>query len=146
MNYSTAVFLINAEVRAILGTYEVDDENKKAPRTLFKTLDKTVRVGDFVIVPTETRHKMTVCKVVETDVDVDFDSVACINWLIGKIDRALYELTLSQEADAIAVIKSAEKTKKRNELRDAMLADSSEALRALPITIVATPAIPDSQS
>ena len=140
MNYSTAVFLINSNVRAVHCTYEAEDSAK---RTTFKTLDKSIRAGDFVVVPTDTRHKMTVCKVVDTDVDVDFDSAACVAWIIGRIDQSAFTLTQEQEADAIAAIKSAEKTKKRNELRAAMLADSSEALKALPITVIGdAPALP----
>lgn len=130
MNYTTAVFLINNAVRAVICTYEAED---KAPRTMFKTLDKTIHVGDLVVVPTNTRHNMTVCKVVETDVDVDFDNQACVQWIVGKVDATQYQITVAQEADAITAIKSAEKTKKRNELRDAMMADVVE-LKALPIT------------
>jgi hypothetical protein len=133
MNYTTAIFLINKNVRAVMCNYEPDAPGKTA---MFKTLDATIREGDFVIVPTNTRHNMTVSKVMETDVDVDFDSGASVGWIISKIDRSTYEVTLSQEGDAITVIKSAEKTKKRNELAAALLADSAGALKALPITTV----------
>lgn len=133
MNYTTAVFLINKNVRAVMCNYEPDAEHKT---TMFKTLDPDIRVGDFVIVPTKTRHGMTVSKVVETDVDVDFDSPACVTWIIGKIDRAGFDATVRQEEDAITVIKSAEKTKKRNELAAALLVDSKDALKALPITVM----------
>jgi len=133
MNYTTAIFLINKNVRAVLCNYEPYAPDKTI---MFKTLDKTIREGDFVLVPTNTRHNMTVSKVVETDVDVDFDSGATIGWIISKIDRRPYEVVLSQEGDAITVIKSAEKTKKRNELAAALLADSAGALKALPITTV----------
>ena len=133
MNYTTAIFLINKNVRAVLCNYEPNAPDKTI---MFKTLDKTIREGDFVIVPTNTRHNMTVSRVVETDVDVDFDSGAAVGWIVSKIDRSAYEVTLSQEGDAITVIKSAEKTKKRNELAAALLADSAGALTALPITTV----------
>lgn len=138
MNYSTAIFLINANARALLCTYEAEDAAK---RQMFKTFDASIKVGDFVIVPTDTRHKMTVCKVTDVDADIDFDSPAQIGWIIGKVDRSGYETTMSQEGDAIAAIKSAERTKKRNELRYAMLADSADALKALPITVMNTEAI-----
>lgn len=130
MNYSTAVFLINKYVRAVLGTYEAEDSAK---RTLFKTLDETIKVGDFVIVPTDTRHKMTVVKIVETDVDVDFDSTATVHWVIGRIDQEPYQKMLADEQQAIQVIKSAELRKKRDDLRAAMFADHVETLKALPI-------------
>jgi hypothetical protein len=133
MNYTTAVFLINKNVRAVFCNYEPDTPDKKV---MFKTLDPDIREGDFVIVPTKTRHCMTVSKVVETDIDVDFDNVTPVGWVVAKIDQASYEATLAQEGDAIAVIKSAEKTKKRNELAAAPLVDSKDALKALPITVM----------
>lgn len=133
MNYTTAVFLINKNVRAVLCNYEPELPDKKV---MFKTLDQDIQEGDMVIVPTKTRHGMTVSKVVETDVDVDFDSGTLVNWIICKIDDDAYNSTISQEADAIKVITSAEKTKKRNELAAALLADSKDALKALPISVM----------
>lgn len=130
MNYTTAVFLINKHVRAIQATYEAADN---AARTTFKTLDPEIAVGDFVVVPTDTRHKMTVCKVVECDVDVDFDSSVAMTWIIGKVDRAPHELTLSQEAQAVQAIKSAELRKKREDLAKSVLADKIADIKALPI-------------
>lgn len=133
MNYTTAVFLINKNVRAVLATYEAEDAAK---RTVFKTLDQTLKVGDFAIVPTDTRHKMTVVKIVETDVDVDFDNATPVAWIMGKIDRTEYDLTLAQEQEAIQVIKSAELRQKRDNLRKAMFADHVETLKALPIAVI----------
>lgn len=133
MNYTTAIFLINKNVRAVMCNYEPDAEHKT---TMFKTLDPAIKVGDLVIVPTKTRHGMTVSKVVEADVDVDFDSAATVCWLVCKVDQASYDATLAQEDSAITIIKSAERTKKRNELAAALLADSKDALKALPITVM----------
>jgi hypothetical protein len=142
MNYSTAVFLINNECRAIVCTYEAGD---KAPRTTFKTLDPNIAVGDFVVVSTDTRHGMTVCKVVDVDVDVDFDSPVHMGWIIERVDNARYEQTLKQETKAIQVVKSAELRKKRDELRDAMFKDHLETLKSLELsTIDASLPSPDS--
>ena len=129
MNYSTAVFLINKNLRAVLATYEKD-----GGKTMFKTLDPTIKVDDFVVVPTNTRHTMTVCKIVETDVDVDFDSATQVDWIVCKIDRKPYEDTLSQEGQAISAMKSAELHKKRKDLRDAMLGAHLDTIKALPIS------------
>ncbi len=130
LNYSTAIFLINKHARAISATYEAEDNAK---RTIFKTLDQDIAVGDFVVVPTDTRHKMTVVKVVEVDVDVDFDSTTTVHWVIGVVDRAYHEDLLKQESEAIKVIKSAELRKKRDELREAMFKDHLETIKALPL-------------
>lgn len=76
MNYSTAIFLINPKVRAIAAIYEPDTDSRKAPRTVFKTFDQSIGVNDYILVPTETRHKMTVNKVVEVDVEPDLETGA----------------------------------------------------------------------
>ena len=137
MNYSTAVFLINKNVRAVSATYE---EGEKAGRTIFKTLDAGLAVGDFAIVPTDTRHKMTVVKIVDIDVDVDFDSSAQMQWIIGSVNRHDYEQITMQESQAIAAIKSAELRKKQDDLRAALLIDQ-QAIKMLAISSVGdTPA------
>lgn len=133
MNYSTAVFLINKNVRAIAAIYEAEAFAKSMPRTIFKTLDASLIPGDHVIVPTGTRHGMTICKVMEVDVDVDFDSTTPMAWVIGKVDDAPYKLILSQEATAIDKIKSAELRQKRADLRTALFADNLAEIAALPI-------------
>lgn len=135
MNYSTAIFLINPKVRAIAAIYEPDTDARKAPRTIFKTFDQTISVGDFVLVPTETRHKMTVNKVVDVDVEPDLESSVQMNWVIGTVDRLMYEDVLKQEARAIDLMKAAEKTHAREELRKKMMAHVDETkLAALQIT------------
>ena len=42
MNYSTAVFLINDEVRLVSCSYELDSNGKPASTTVFKTLDRSI--------------------------------------------------------------------------------------------------------
>lgn len=131
MNYSTVVFLINKNTRAMLCTYETGDA---APKTMFKTFDPDIKVGDLVVVPTNTRHNMTVCKVVEADVDVDFDSPVKIDWIVSTIDKAAYDQLLAQEEQAIQKIRSAEVRKKREALAASVLADSADEIKALPIS------------
>lgn len=130
MNYSTAIFLISDQARAVLVTYE---QGENAARILYKTLDPRIKVDDFVVVPTDTRHHMTVCKVVEVDVEPDFDTRDDVKWIIGVVDTADFEDLTRQENDAIAKIKSAEKRRKRAELREALIADAEDDLKALPI-------------
>lgn len=130
MNYSKVVFLINSKVRAIRATYEAQDN---APRTLFKTLDPNTKIDDYVVVATDSRHKMTVVKVKEVDVEVDHDSEETVQWVIGKVDKDSYDVILKQEEQAIATIKSAETTRKRNELKKSLLMDAEEKIKALPI-------------
>lgn len=138
MNLSAAVFLINDSVRAISCEYEKAEDNPKRGYYIFKTMDPTIVKDDLVIVPTHTRHGMTVVKVAEVDVDVDFDSDIQLKWIVGKVAQAPYEATLAAEAEAMKAINSAEKLKKRNELRDALLADN-EGLKSLTIAALSPP-------
>lgn len=117
MNYSTAVFLINDDVRAIACTYEAGDN---APRTIFKTFDKTIKEGDLVVVPTSTRHHMTVVKVAETDVDFDIETPAQMEWIVGIVEQDDFEETKKKENEAIELVKAAERKKKRDDLRAAV--------------------------
>lgn len=119
MNLSTAVFLINDDARAVMVTYE---EGDRATRTMFKTFDKNLKVDDFVVVPTNTRHHMTVCKVVEVDVEVDFDNDVQVDWIIGRVEKANFDDIKKQEESAINAIRAAEKLKKRKELSESMKA------------------------
>jgi hypothetical protein len=130
MNYSTTVFLINKNVRAVIGVYEPEDGKKK---TIFKTLDQSIEVDDLAIVPSTTRHGMTVVKIIEVDADIDFDSTEQINWIVSKVDKAEYEQTIKREQSAIQAIKSAEMRKKRDDLRAALFKDQ-EALKNLSLS------------
>lgn len=136
MNYSMAIFLINNHARAILGRYDPATGGPLAKPTMFKTLDTGISVDDFVIVESDTRHGMTIVKVEEVDVDVDFDSTEVVRWVIGRVDRSNHDLLLAQEQEAISAMKSAELRKKRAGLREAMLADSDKEILALPISSI----------
>lgn len=137
MNFSTAVFLINDDVRAIRVSYEKPDSSGKYPSSalrLMKTMHHDIRVGDYVVVPTSTRHNMTVVQVVETDVEPDLDGTATIEWVIGRVNTSDYAQLKALEQSAIDRIKSAEKRRKREELRKSLLADLNEAdLKKLPL-------------
>lgn len=132
MNYSTAIFLVNKSARAMSCSYE-PKEHGSPEITIFKTLDPTLTVGDYVVVPTGTRHKMTVVKIEEADVDFDVDCPNQVGWIIGRVDKELYEETLRNEQAIIGQIKSAEIRKKREDLAEKLLADKVEDLKALPM-------------
>lgn len=133
MNQSLAIFLVNESVRAIYAIYEADTEKTKAARTMFKTFDDTIKANDLVIVPTETRHGMTVCKVVEVDAKVDYDSHEPVKWIVGKVDRHSYEVCLSREGDMLKIVTEAEESHKRRELRDKIFAHAEDKVSNLSI-------------
>jgi predicted Mrr-cat superfamily restriction endonuclease len=134
MNYSTAVFLINSNVRAVNINYEPDkDGYKSSPKTTYKTFDKTIKVGDLVIVPSQTRYNMAVVKIVEVDVNPDLDSSTEMKWIIGKVDKDSYDEVLAKEKVAIEAIRSAERRRKIEDLRKSLILDQ-ETLKTLSLS------------
>lgn len=141
MNYSTAIFLVRKDIRAVGVSYDVDKDGKGiGPFTVYKTPDPLVAVGDFVVVPTDTRHRMTVARVETVDVEIDFDDATQIKWLIGRVDPEPHETLIAQEGAAIAAIRSAEKRRKQEELAAKLIADNPD-LQAFG-EIKVTPALP----
>jgi len=135
MNYSTAVFLINDKVRVVKVSYEPDKKDSSSWYA-FKTFDHSIVVGDMVVIPTDTRHLMTVARVEDVNVDTDdfLNFTGDLKWIIGKVDMPLYRSCIEMEQEAIRTIKSAEKRKKKEELRKSILADLEEKdLVALPL-------------
>lgn len=130
MNYSKSIFLINQNARSILVSYDGADLREK--KMMFKTLDASIKKDDLVVVPTTTRYNMTVCKVVDTDVDVDYDSPEEILWVVQKIDQESYKAILAQEQVAIQIIRTSETKRKRADLAKVFLANNEE-LASLPL-------------
>lgn len=140
MNYSAAVFLMNPNVKCVGCIYRKeapDAEYDRQKRYHFKTLDHTLNVDDLVLVPKDSGegHGFTVVQVKELDVEPDIEGGINYRWIIGKIDLEGYEKILEQEKAAISAIKSAKKTKRRQELKEELLADAQESLKAIPIYI-----------
>lgn len=124
MNLSTAIFLVNKSVRPVRVSYDPDAPKHNNPDKLFKTLDPGLAKGDMVVVPTGTRHGMTVCKVEEIDFRVNFDTQSEYLWVIGRVDVDAYESVKTQEATVVDRIGTAEENRKRAELAAALgLAD-----------------------
>jgi len=145
LNNSLAVFLMNPAVRGVLVTYEPDVMSgntvaRRADRVFYKTFDASIKPGDFVVVPTDSRWNLTVCKVEEVDVEADFDNMKSVEWIVGKVDRADYEDLKAQEASAIETIKAAEKTRKKKELAEKLLEHVEENKRAALMIAPSKPA------
>lgn len=113
MNYSTAVMLINANIRAVRGQYE-----ESGPGEIFKTLDQTLAKGDIVVVESGTRWKYTTVKITEVDnVGVDFDSDKQMKWVVQKVDIPSHLAVKAMEDSAIEVLKAGELRKRREDIR-----------------------------
>jgi hypothetical protein len=130
MNNSTIVFLINDEVRAICAIYETGDN---APREIFKTLDMTVKVGDFVVVESPARHGLSVVKVVEVDVELDIDTATQIKWVVSVVDESGHKSNLEAESEAIRTVQNAERERRKNELRKQIFADQESKIGSLKL-------------
>lgn len=119
MNLSTAILLINDNVKVIKGVYE----EGQYPTT-FKVLDPNseIKKGDIVIVETDTRWGFTAVKVTEVNVEHDLTDSARLKWALHKINTEAHEAVLEAENQAIEAVKIAERRKKREELRESMKA------------------------
>ena len=127
MNYSAAIFIANDQVRGVKVSYDQNlDGSVKGDLYTFKTFDKSLAPGDFVVVPTGTRHKMTVVRVEETNVDVDPNIGVELKWIIAKVDRSTYEQTIEMEKAMIEKIKAAKLRRERQKLAEELLADNPE--------------------
>lgn len=137
MNLSKAILLVNKNIRLIEAIYEIDPEpgtsKPPAKRYRFKTLDRTIIVGDLILVPTDTRYKASVNKVTAIDVELDdYDSDGEIRWMIGRVDKTAYDASVKMEAEATVMIRDAEKRSKQEELRKKLL-EANPDLRSLDI-------------
>lgn len=129
---SMKVFLINEAVRAVKCIYE-SDLVSTPPKTIFKTFDDDIEVDDLVVVQTDTRHGFTVVKVVEVDVEVDFqDKNQDIKWLVGKVDMEQHDDIVKQEQEALETIRKAELRQTRKALSEALMEDN-DAVKTLSI-------------
>ncbi len=125
---SRKIFVANENVLGLLAIYDFEPADKPGTvkRTFFKTLDHTIALGDYLVVPSNTRHNMTTVKVVGVDVECDLADQTPVDWVIGKIDRRAYEALVAKEGEMLNVIRSAEKKKMRAELKATVFADVPE--------------------
>lgn len=132
LNYSTAIFLMNKQVRAIMCIYDKDEKDKPAARHMFKTLDHSIKIDDLVVVPTNAKHNASINRVVAVDVEVDLESHVQVLWIIDVVDMSLFNANSAKEQTAIDAIKSGQKRRKQDELRDMLLKDNP-ALAETPL-------------
>ncbi len=148
-NFSTLIFITNPDaVKAVKCIYdhwpEPRSSNPRPKTATFKCLvEDDVRVGDFFVVPSPARNSMSVNEVVEIDgVEVDIESGEQIAWLICKVDETEYRRRLALEKNAAERIKSAEKTRRQNEIREAILKDNP-AIKEVALLTTEKPAAAD---
>lgn len=138
MDNSKIVFLINDQVRAVRAIYEEEAQTNQK-KHVFKTLDQELAVDDLAIVETSTRHGYAVVKIVEADIDVNFDDPIELKWVVQRLDQSVYAGIKKQEAAAISAVQQAELRRKKAELRATMFKDHEESIAQLAL---ATPIMP----
>ena len=150
MNYEYSIFIINPSARAVKVCYEGRDKDGKpmGNTTLHKTIDPSVKVGDLVVIPTNTRVGQTVVEVCEVDVDVDIDATGSVPWIIDVVDRSKFDKLKSMETRAISEFKAAELRKKREEIKKNLLGEYGSVISKMEISgatfdnLNAPPALP----
>ena len=144
MNFSTAVFAIDDNVRAVRVRY--DPEDVRNADVVYKTFDTTISVDDLVVVPTKSRVGMTVAKVIEVDVNVDLDNHGAeMKWIIQKVDAVAHDKVVEQEALIIETIRTADMKKRKAAMRDALFEGQEELLQGLKL-ISSDPAHPEASA
>jgi|TARA_R110000851_G_scaffold17651_1_gene55800 hypothetical protein len=150
---SLLVFLIDDSVKAIRAVYEKvneptaiapmpmaygQDDPHSSPKLrgyLFKTHSADHKVGDLLVVPTDTRHGFTVVKVVEIDAEPDMDAQHAIKWVVGKVDTATYFDIVEQELSIIDTVAKAELKTKRDNLRKTLLGEHEDQFADMKLAI-----------
>lgn len=132
-NFDRIIFLMNSNVRAIECSYEPDNDaaNIKGRRVVFKSMDKTIRPGMFVVVPSKDRWNLTIVKVTEVDVEPDIESAAKMEWIIGTFDPSQHEKTAQAEAEVIAAVKQQQRARRTEQLRKDLIGGLSPELQRL---------------
>lgn len=120
MNLTAAIMLVNKDVRPVRVVYDPDVPKHNDPNRLFKTLDPDLKVDDYVVVRTSTRHGFTVAKVSEVGFRVNFDSPQDYDWVVGKVDVDVYKQMVEQEKQVVERIGNAEENRKRAELAQSL--------------------------
>lgn len=138
MNYSTAVILINKNVRIVEGKYE--DGGKIQ---LFKTLDHTLKIDDYAVVESGTRWGITTVKITKDKVYTNLDATAEVGWVVQKIDMPTHEKVKEMEARAIDIVARGEQMNRQEEvLRNTRAAMTPEELAEFGFAQIAPPETP----
>lgn len=139
VNYSTVILLIGDDIaEAVRVSYEPNDSNKSPKEYIFKALKRdALQVGDFVAVQTDTRWGLTVCKVTETNCEIDFESNLQLKWIVSKVDTAGFEDIQKKEEDAIRALKQDAAAEKKKTMQDRVRSVLGERVKSLPIYTLA---------
>lgn len=152
MHKSLIAFVVDENLRGFRASYDSDGktpihspDNQKT--YFFKSFDPSIKKGDLVVVATNTRHGMTVVRIEEVDVEPDYDANIEVKWILSTVKLDAYKAMVEREDYIIEKVQTAEKRRKRKELRASLMDSESEDLAKLtmlgaPPVMSATPSTP----
>lgn len=117
MHHSKIIFLVDDGVKAIQAQYE-----PRGKIETFKTLMPNVAVGDIVVVESDTRFNFTTVKVTEVDCEPDMESPLPVKWALTRLDMGAVKELRGREATVVAKVQQAERQRRKQQLRETMLA------------------------
>jgi phosphoribosyl 1,2-cyclic phosphodiesterase len=138
MDNSVIVPLINDDCRLMKVAYE-----DGGSASIMKTLDPTIKVDDLVVVQSGTRWEMTVAKVTEVDIDINFEIQRDVKWIVTRICEKTFDHIKSMEVEAINAVQAAEKKRKKDELRASVMAHHEQQINSLQIANMASDVVAD---
>ena len=140
-NNSLAVFLVDDRVQCVKVAYDkADSYGKVLAKDVksFKTFDNTLKVGDLVTIPCDTRWGFTVGSVTEVNCLVNYANPEEMRWIAGKVDKGTYDELLKQEHKLIGNVAKAEEQSARSELAAKLKALNPDM--AAGLTMIGNPA------
>ena len=126
VNKNTAIFIVDDRVRGIEASYENDGKSE-----MFKAMDPSIQVGDFVTIPTSTRHHMTVVKVTAVDVDPPMDHSTGIPWIIGTVDTKDFSALVEEEERIVGDVMRRQRLRERQKARREFLGEDDAVLQVV---------------
>jgi hypothetical protein len=126
---SRQLFIYDETATCIAVEYEPDGNH-----VFMKTTDQSINVGDFVLIQTDTRHKLTVAKVKDVGITPDVESHTEIRWAYFKINKAAVDAILQDEAAKQAKIADAQRRAKRRQLAADLAAGDPELKEMMQVT------------
>lgn len=127
--------MVTKELRAVIVSYE--DNGRK--QSMKKTFIPDLKVGEYVLVRTGTRHNATVCRVERVNVNVDYSSTEEVGWIASRVDLDEFDRLEKLEGDALFIIENAERRAVEEEMRAKIQAQCGPELAALQAKMLEGP-------
>ncbi len=115
LNKSLAPFLVDENVIGVIAAYE--DHHKKEEGKFYKSVGLDIKVGDLIIVPAKTRLGFTTNKVLEVNVQPDFEKTTTVQWVAGVCTSQHYDSLVASEDAMLVKVREAEQNQAKEELK-----------------------------